>query len=119
MKGMMRSAVISVKKGGLYAGIMLLSDTIGSAVGSIILWRNMFHYFTLFTLVEAAVFFLIGGAVDIGGSLSFRRIMDHVSKKEGAWSTEAHRQAQSRAFPFVVTGIILLVLSFILAYPLN
>ena len=108
-----------IKRGGLYTGVVLLSDAIALGMESVLLGKNMFHYFTLFTLLEAAMLFLVGGGLDIGGSLSFRRVMDHVSKKESTWSVEGHRRTQSRALPLILSGIILLVLSFALAYPLN
>jgi hypothetical protein len=119
MKNIIGTAKVAAKKGGLYAGVLLLSDAIALGIDSVLLGKNLFHYFTLFTLVEAAILFLVGGAMEFGGSLSFRRVMDYVSKTESAWSIEGHQKAQSRALPLIVAGIILLVLSFALAYPLN
>jgi hypothetical protein len=79
----------------------------------------MFHFFTLLTLIESALLFLIGGVIDIGRSLSFHKLMDHVSKTESDWSFDGHRRAQVKAAPIIMAGVILFVLSFILAYPLN
>ena len=109
----------ALKRGGLYAGVALFCDAIALSIDTVLLNKNMFHYFTLFTLTEAALLFLAGGALDIGGSLSFRRVMDHVAKKESSWTLDGHRKAQSRALPLIMTGVILLLLSFALAYPLN
>jgi len=53
-----------VKQGLLYSGIILFSDAVGLGLDSLILGRNMFHYYTLFTLAQAALLFLVGGAVD-------------------------------------------------------
>jgi len=108
-----------VKKGLLYSGIILFSDAVGLGLDSLILGRNMFHYYTLFTLAQAALLFLVGGAMDVTGSLSFSRFRDRAKTSEKHWSVDAHRKAQSRAAPFIVTGVILLVLSFALAYPLS
>ncbi len=107
------------RKGAVYSGLILLLDGAALGTGSLILLRNMFHFFTLMTLMESALLFLIGGAIDVGGSVSFHKLTNHVSKPERGWSTEGHRNAQSRAAPIVLAGVILLVLSFALAYPLN
>jgi hypothetical protein len=108
-----------VKRGALYSAVLLFSNAVGLALDSLIVGRNMIHYYTLFTLAEAALLFLVGGAMDVRGSLSFSRVRDHVTKSEKAWSADAHRKAQSKAAPFIVGGLILLALSFALAYPLN
>lgn len=108
-----------LRTGALYSGIILFSDAIGLGFDSIVLGRNLFHYFTLFTLAQAALLFLMGGAIDVGGSLSFSKVKAHVSKTESAWSVEGHQKAQSRAAPLIMAGIILFVFSFALAYPLN
>ncbi len=118
MKLLSRVAMIG-RKGAVYSGLVLLMDGAALGIDSLILSRNMFHFFTLMMLMESALLFLIGGAVDVGGSVSFRKLMNHVSKTERDWSTEGHRNAQSRAAPTVLAGVILLVLSFALAYPLN
>ena len=113
------SAANIAKGGALYSGMILFSDAVGLGVDSILLGRNMFHYFTLFTLAQAALLFLAAGALDVTASLSFSKVRGRVTKTEKAWSVEGQRKAQSRAAPFIVTGIILFVLSFALAYPLN
>lgn len=107
------------RKAALYSGLILISDAVGLGMDSLILGRNMFHYFTLLTLVEAALLFLIGGALDVGGSLSFTKVMNYVGKTNTIWSADGHRRAQSKAAPIIVAGIFFLALSFALAYPLN
>jgi len=82
-------------------------------------WKNLLHYYTLLTLLQAALLFLIGGAQDLSGSLAFTRILGRISQTEKAWTLDGHRQAQEKAAPYVVTGIVLLCLSFVLAYPLG
>ena len=107
------------RKGAAYSALFLLGDLVALGLDSLILGRNMFHFFTLLTLIEAALLFVIGGALDVGGSLSFHKMMHHVSKTEGEWSAEGHKSALSRAAPIILAGFILFVLSFALAYPLN
>ncbi len=115
----LNAALNAVRQGTVYAGIILFSDAAGLAADSLLLGRNMFHYFTLLTLAEAALLFLLAGVLDIGGSLSFSKLRDHMAKTEKGWSMQEHRRAQSRAAPLIVTGVILFVLSFVLAYPLD
>jgi hypothetical protein len=108
-----------LKKSAFLTCAITFADAVGVAAASVLLWQNLFHYYTLLTLVEAALLFLIGGAKDLSESLAFTRILDRINQTNKAWTLDEHRQAQERAAPYVVTGIILLVLSFILAYPLN
>lgn len=103
----------------MYSGLILISDALALALDSLILGRNMFHYFTLVTLGEAALLFIVGGALDVGGSLSFTKVMGHMSKTNTTWNAEGHRKTQSKVVPIILAGILLLVLSFALAYPLN
>lgn len=109
----------NVKKGLLYAIMVLVLDAAALGIDSLILVRNMFHYLTLLTLGEAALLFLVGGGLDIGSSLAFNRLMDYMSKKNTAWSMDEHRKAQWKAAPIIVAGILLLGISYALAYPLN
>ncbi len=109
----------AAKKGAVYAFFLLVFDVLVLGLYSVILGRSMLHFFTLATLLESAALFLMGGALDVGGSLSFHKLMDHVSKTETEWSAESHRRAQSSAAFLIVAGAILFVLSFALAYPLN
>ncbi len=107
------------RKGAIYSALFLLGDMGALGIDSVILGRNMFHFFTLMTLMESALLFLMGGALDVGGSLSFHKMMGHVSKSEKKWNADSHKIAQSRAVPIVLAGVVLFVLSFALAYPLN
>ena len=119
MKDARRSLVRLLETAALYSGIILISDTIGLGLDSVFLGKNMFRLFTLFTLGEAALMFLVGGAIDVRGSVSFSKVRNHVTKTAKGWDIEGHRKAQSKAAPLILTGIILLLLSFALAYPLR
>jgi hypothetical protein len=97
----------------------MFGDAIGLAIPSIILYRSMFHYYTALTLIESAVLFVVGGLMDVSGSISFKRTIGHLSKIEKDWDAKEHKQTQQKAAPYIVTGILLFAISFILAYPLN
>jgi hypothetical protein len=82
------------RKGAAYSALFLFGDMVALGIDSLILGRNMFHFFTLTTLMEAALLFIMGGALDVGGSLSFHKMMNHVSKTEGEWNAAEHKNAQ-------------------------
>lgn len=116
----MASAILAIlRKSTLLVCVIMFADAAGVAVGSIVLKLYLFHYYTLIMLVQAGLLFLVGGVLDIGGSLGFARIADRANRTKKSWTFNEHKQAQQRAAPYIVTGILLLVLSIILAYPLN
>ena len=116
----MTSAILAIlRKSITLACVIMFADATGVAVGSNVLRLNLVQYYTLIMFVEAGLLFLVGGVLDIGGSLGFARIADRVNRTKKSWSFNEHKQAQQRAASYIVTGVLLLVLSFILAYPLN
>ena len=114
-----RNITSVLRKSAAYVLLLLFADIIGIALLSILLYRNLFHYFTLVLLGEAGLLFLMGGAADFSGSLTFRRLMDRARGTQKSWSFTHYRQKQMSIAAFVVAAIVLLVLSFALAYPLN
>lgn len=98
---------------------MLSANAIALSIDSLLLGHNLFRYFTLFALGEAGIFFLMGGALDVSGSVSYHVLKEHGSKTGLSWNTERHKRSQARAAPLVGTGLLLLAASFLLAYPLN
>jgi len=108
-----------LKKSAVLTCAIVFADAVGVMATSISLWRNLAHYFTLLSLLEAALLFLIAGAKDLAESLAFTKVTNGTSRAKRTWTFDGHRQAQERAAPYVLAGIFLLVLSFILAYPLG
>jgi hypothetical protein len=114
-----RKVLTILRKSTGYVLLLLLADLIGVALPSIVLYRNLFHYFTLVVLIEAGLLFLIGGAADFGGSLTYRRLADHGRGSGKKWSFTNYTQKQESVAAYVVAAVILLLVSFVLAYPLN
>ncbi|MGA2627875.1 MAG: hypothetical protein ABSF63_12570 [Candidatus Bathyarchaeia archaeon] len=114
-----KTTLAILKRSALLTCAITFADAAGTAAASILFLQNFFHYYTLLTLLQAALLFLIGGAKDLSESLAFTRIFNGINQPKKAWTIDGHRQAQEKAAPYVVTGIILLFLSFILAYPLG
>ena len=116
----MTSAILAIlRKSITLACVIMFADATGVAVGSNVLRLNLVPYYTLIMFVEAGLLFLVGGALDVSGSLGFARITDRITGTKKSWTVSEHNQAQQRAAPYIVAGILLLVLSVILAYPLK
>ena len=97
----------------------MIADAVGLELIAILLGRNVFHYYTLLTMVQAALLFLIGGGRDMSGSLAFTRILKRTNQTEKSWTLDDGRRAQEKATPLILAGIMLLCFTFILAYPLG
>jgi hypothetical protein len=93
-KGVLAKAVV-------YTTLILLVDVLLIAVSSVILSQNMVSYYTLLTLLEAAVLLFTGG---------FR-------KPESV--TPGLEPTLQRDWSLIITGLVVLALSFLLAYPLS
>jgi hypothetical protein len=102
-----------------YVVLLLVADMIGMGLPSIFLGRYLYHYFTLLLLAEAGFLLLIGGALDFTGSVTYRRLADRAGGGEKTWSLGHYKEKQVSAAVFVLAGLVLLALSFVLAYPLN
>lgn len=102
----------------MYVFVIMFADALGIAIISIVLSKNLLHYYTFLTLVQAALMFMVGGAIDLRES-AFTRITNRFNKIENHLRYEKHKQIQAKAAPYIVTGAVLFILSFILAYPLN
>jgi len=99
--------------------MIVFADAVGLGMPSIILHRNLFHYYTAVTLIETGLLFLLGGLMDISSSISFRLTTDRVSKVKKGWDVKEHKQTQLTAASYIIAGLLLLAISLILAYPLN
>jgi hypothetical protein len=119
--GLAKSEVVLrvIRKSVKYVVLLSLVDVVGLEIPSLFLGRHLLHYFTLVLLVEAGLLFLIGGTLDFTGSLAFRRLADHASGARKAWNFGHYKKKQEGIAVLVLAGLILLALSFLLAYPLN
>ncbi len=95
------STASNLRKGAFYSGAILIADAIAIGLVSLINGRNLLSYYTLLTLLEAAVLLFTGG---------FRK----------PWIVPAGLQPDLRRdWSLIITGLILLASSFVLAYPLR
>jgi hypothetical protein len=91
----------NISKAVIYTALILLVDALGIAGASAVLSSNLVSYFTLLMLLEAAVLLFTGG---------FRKPQI---------VTSGLSPTSRRDWSLILTGLILLVLSFLLAYPLG
>ena len=117
--GRRRRFFLTIKKSVLLVCMIMLVDAIGTAAGCVLLRQNLVPYFTLLTMVESAVLFLLGGAQDLAGSLAFSKVIKRINRTKKEWRLEEHVEIHERAAIFVTSGIMLLILSFVLAYSLG
>ena len=108
-----------MKKSALLDCKITFADAVGVTIASLLLRQSFSRYFTLLILLQAGSLFLVAGAKDLRGSLAFTKVTNYISHRKNVWTFEDHRETQEKAEIYVVSGILLLVLSFILAYPLN
>ena len=88
-------------KAAIYTALVLLADTLVIVAASLVLSRNVASYYTLLTLLEAAFLLFTGG---------FR---------QPQIVTPGLAPTSHRDWSLIVTGLFLLALSFLLAYPLG
>jgi hypothetical protein len=93
--------------------MILLADAAVIAATSIVLGRNMLHYFTFLTLFEGGMLFLAGGTIE-WGHMWFTKI-----KKEKDRSFDQHDKLKVRAATLITIGITLFLISYLLSYPFN
>ena len=104
-----------LRKSVRYACTILFADTIGVIILSIVMYRSLFHLLTILTLLEAALLFMVGGALDFSRSFAFRRVID-CNKPEKRWTYDHYKQQQASVVPYIVAGVLLFLLSVVLAY---
>ena len=121
MSGHSRRKRISfiLKKSALLDCKIMFADAVGIAIASLLLRQNFSRYFTLLMLLQAGSLFLVAGAKDLRGSLAFTKVTNYISHRKNVWTFEDHRETQEKAAIYLASGILLLLLSFVLAYPLN
>jgi hypothetical protein len=68
-----------------------------------------------FTLIEAMVLFLYGGAVDITGTAKWFSAMKILGIQKKEWQEGDSRSAENRALVYILCGIFLLIITIIFA----
>ncbi len=73
------------------------------------------NFFTIITLVETGVAFLIAGAVAFSGSVLPSKAREQILKSGEQWSMEKLRKGEKRANKFIVLGVILFLESLLIS----
>ena len=66
-------------------------------------------YFSKISLVEAGIFFLIGGALVFSGSVLPSKVKEQILKSNEKWSIENLRNSEKRANKYIILAVILFV----------
>ncbi len=66
-------------------------------------------YFSVISLFEAGLSFLIGGALAFSGSALPHKAKEHVLKSNEPWSIENLRSSEKRANKYLILGAVLFV----------
>jgi uncharacterized oligopeptide transporter (OPT) family protein len=80
---------------------------------ALVLGEIIVSHFSTLLLIEAAVAFLLGSAVEFSASLFFGKIREHVFHSEEKWSLEKYDKERKRSTPYIILGFFLLCETFI------
>jgi hypothetical protein len=78
--------------------------------------ENVIGHFSTLLLIEAAIAFLLGSALETSASLFFGKIREHVFHSEEKWSLEKYDKERKRASPYIILGFFLLLETFIFSF---
>ena len=70
-------------------------------------------YFSILLLIEAAIAFLLGSAMEFSASLFYGKIREHAFHSEEKWSLEKYDKEKKRSTPYIILGFFLLCETFI------
>ena len=74
------------------------------------------NFFSLVTLLETALFLLIGGALAFLGAASTHKIREQMDKHSGQWTIERLRKSEKRANKYLLLAAILFVECLIVSF---
>jgi hypothetical protein len=64
-------------------------------------------YFSIITLLETGIAFLVGGAVAFSGSISSSKTKEYIRKSDDQWSIEKLSKSEKRANKYIILAVIL------------
>ncbi len=85
---------------GLLSGILVLS---GWNINEFLSYR----FFSIVTLLETGVAFLIAGAFAFSGSVLPSKAKEYARKSEGRWSMETLKKSEKKANGYIVLAAVL------------
>lgn len=97
------------------AALVTLVDLVASFVAAYVIGMSVTSVLGLVLLLEAVALMLVGGAFDLGGAASTKRLFAILTRKRFDWSPQEHKTAQSRGAVYTLIGVLLFVEALALA----
>ena len=110
---MNKEDIFSLIKWNIY---IVITDIVILFIIVIISGENIIGYFFTLLLIEAAIVFLLGSALETSSSLFFGKIREHVFHSKEKWSLEKYDEERKRALPYIILGLFLLLETFIFSF---
>jgi hypothetical protein len=115
------SSIKQILKKSLKLGIYLiiinvvLSIVVSKVYSNSVDSSQIIAIFGNFTLIEAMVLFLYGGAVDITGTVKWFSAMKILGLQKKEWKEGDSRSAENKALEYILCGVILLIITVVFA----
>ncbi len=112
-----RLIIIWIMKVNLFFWIadLLLLPFLSFFLGVDMLTLMLSGYFSTMLFVDSGIIFLIGGLIAFSSSIFPSKIREHFFHSRENWSLEKQKQSEAKANLYILSGIILLLESMILA----
>ncbi len=112
---------MSLNKEDLFSSIkwnvyIVITNIVILFIIALISGENVIGYFSILLLIEAAIVFLLGSALETSSSLFFGKIREYVFHSEEKWSLEKYDNERKRASPYIILGFFLLLETFIFSF---
>lgn len=80
-------------------------------------WSSLLSkYFSIITLLETGVAFLVGGALAFSGSILPSKAKEYVRKSDEKWSVDKLKESEKRANKYLVLAVVLFVESILISF---
>tara|TARA_B100001013_G_scaffold316394_1_gene223736 strand:- start:174 stop:557 length:384 start_codon:yes stop_codon:yes gene_type:complete len=81
--------------------------------------NHVIHIYSIICLFEAAFLFIIGGTMDLSGSVIMTKSKQLKNPKSPDYDSKKHIIVQKRASKFIILGIVFLSQSLLITYLFN
>ena len=81
--------------------------------------NHVIHIYSIICLIEAAFLFIIGGTMDLSGSVIMTKSKQLKNPKSPDYDSKKHIVVQKRASKFIILGAIFLSQSLLITYLFN
>jgi len=81
-------------------------------------WANrpFSGYFSIITMFETGISFVIGGAIAFSGSILPSKAKEYALKSDGEWSIEKLRKSEKIANKYIMMAVLMFIESVIISF---